>query len=237
MMRVTQSAASWACVSLIHWGGRALRSEFLVGLGEGVVSADVAGEDDVGEAGVAGFVSDGPDGDAGEDLAEDHGLFDAEGIGGDIGGGDAAFCDEEAGAGDDGLDEGNEGAGDGLRDGEVFRFAGRVDAVARGEEDGGFSGLDGLVEFGGKGEEGIVGVFEEGGDIEFERDSVGGVFDEVRELGAGLGNVGAHDDEAAVGVGVEVLHLPRIERRAADDAREGLHEGGGGADDEAAVAF
>ena len=44
--------------------GRFSGSEFLIGLGEGVISADVAGEDDVGEAGVAGFISDGPDGDA-----------------------------------------------------------------------------------------------------------------------------------------------------------------------------
>lgn len=68
---------------------------------------------------MAGFVSDGPDGDTGEDLAEDLGLFDTEGVGGDVGRGDASFGDEEGGAGDDGLDEGDEGTGDGLGDGEV----------------------------------------------------------------------------------------------------------------------
>ena len=42
---------------------------------------------------------------------------------------------------------------------------------------------------------------------------------------------------AAIGIGFEVLHLPGIEGWAGDDAAEGLDEGGGGADDEAAVAF
>ncbi len=61
-----------------------------------------------------GFVSDGPDGDAGEDLAEDLGFFDAEGIGGDVGGGDTAFGDDEAGASFDGFDDVDEGLGDGF---------------------------------------------------------------------------------------------------------------------------
>ena len=53
-------------------------------LGQGVISTDISGEDDVGEAGVAGFVPEGPDGDTGEDLAEDICHLDAESIGSDV---------------------------------------------------------------------------------------------------------------------------------------------------------
>lgn len=57
------------------------------------------------------------------------------------------------------------------------------------------------------------------------------------ELGGGFWDVGADDDEAAVGVGIEVLHLPGFEGWAGDDAGEGLNEGGGGADEKAAIVF
>ncbi len=57
------------------------------------------------------------------------------------------------------------------------------------------------------------------------------------ELICGLGRVGAYDDESAIGVWLEVLHLPRGEGRAGDNASKGLGKGGAGADDEAAVTF
>ena len=52
------------------------RREFFYGEGEGVFVANIAGEDDVNEAGVEGFIADGPDGNSGENLAKDLGLPD-----------------------------------------------------------------------------------------------------------------------------------------------------------------
>ncbi len=83
----------------------------------------------------------------------------------------------------------------------------------------------------------IEGSVEDVGDAEFEGGEVRGVFEEVVELVGGFWDVGADDDETAIGVGFEILHLPRIEGWAAGDADEGLDEGGGGADDEASVGL
>ena len=202
-------------------------------MGEGVFAADVSGEDDVGETGVKGFIADGPDGDSGQDLAEDHGLFDSEAFGGDVGGGDAAFGNEEGGAGGDPLDDVDEGLGNAPGDGEIF-FT--VDAFAGGEEDNGFAGGESFLNACDRVPE-VEGGVEHIGNTEFDGDEIRCVFEEVIELVGGPGDVGADDDEAAVGVGLEVLKLPGIEGRARDDAGEGLHKGSGGADDETAIAL
>ncbi len=120
-----------------------LGCEFLVCLGKCIGWAGASWEDDVGETGVESLVTDGPDGDPGEDLAERHGLFYAKGMGGEIGRGGATFCDDEAGTGIDGANEVGESLGDCFClcvDWGGFFF---VAVIAGGEEDGGFSGGDG----------------------------------------------------------------------------------------------
>ena len=67
-------------------------------------------------------------------MAKNHGLLDAEGIGGDVRGGDAAFGNEEFGANFDGADDGDKGLGNGPGNDEVV-FA--INAITGGEEDDG----------------------------------------------------------------------------------------------------
>ena len=75
-----------------------LRCQFFDRLSQGIFFPDVTGKDDIGETGMKGLIADGPDRNAGEDLAKNLGLFHAKGTGGDIRGGHTSLRDDKRGA-------------------------------------------------------------------------------------------------------------------------------------------
>ena len=68
--------------------------EFLDGVLERFGPADVAGKDDIRQAGEFRFGSQFPNGDTGKNLAEHQCAFDAQALGREVAGGDAALGDQ-----------------------------------------------------------------------------------------------------------------------------------------------
>lgn len=99
---------------------KVLLLELLDDVREGFVGADVAREDDVGDA-RGDPVDGGPEGDdAGEHRSDDSGAPDLEALRGDVGGGDPALRDDESGSDplDDAVNDGDDRRGDRARLGE-----------------------------------------------------------------------------------------------------------------------
>src|SRR5205823_581699 len=164
--------------------------------------ADVAGEDDVGNARVAAARARSPAGDAEGDLPGHLGAADAERLGREIAGGDAALRDQVAGSGFQAKDRFDQGGGNPPAQVQVRLVAAGPDELTAGEEDGVPPGPQGSIDGGrGAGDCRLAHrLVQNIADTELDRYKLRQGGPRGRQLLGRAANVGTDDDQAA-GVG------------------------------------
>ena len=202
-------------------------------LGQCLIAADVAGEDDVGHADGLGCRIDRAEhrDHAGKQLAGHLRAADAQAVHGDVVGGDPALGDDPGGPGGQRLPDGpGQGRGDRAGDGQAVRGVAAADQGAAGvEQDIGAAQRRGDLP--GRIRHHLARAGEDGGDVEFD---VGGGAARAQRgnLPAGLADVGSDHDQAvpaACRAGPDLLAAKRRPRR---QAGQGPHERGPGAEQE-----